>query len=307
VIARRAHAEPWVSDPHELGQLIDWKDSKGPSIGTRLSPGVYHLLTVIAVTHTENGQRANKMWERWDIDCTDGISEFDGRRLHCQLEQLAVNSLSLPQTGPLVSINKFSTFDNTITNVQAHWEDGRLDFSVVQQAGLFTKDATPMQVEIRFNWTDTTMHLLSLHAVASQRDGTLDGKGGTRLTSFDYSVPEYSFAVNVPMTFQGMNEAGVRLWREMERSLSSEDQAVWADLAKNHKSEFVPNQQTMEARMKAVVPNATSNSALPAEQNEKLHAVMAAATVDVFRERLGRSTMSRDGQMKIVAFLSTHL
>jgi hypothetical protein len=154
------------------------------------------------------------------------------------------------------------------------------------------------------------MYLVSFDGTGWERDADFTHKGQTKLVSFHYTVPEYTFALNVPLVFQGMNSAGVRAWREMEGTLSSDDQQVWAGLAQ-HRDEFSTDAKQVEAQGAAAIGQTASapdgKDPLTPEQDRKLKAVFFEAMIRRFRERLSSSPMSHDGQQKILVFLTNHL
>jgi hypothetical protein len=132
-----------------------------PTIGTRNDKGWHQLLAEVGVVHTENGKPADKLWERWKIDCSN--QDHGLGKPFCTFDTLSVSSLlSLPTSGPWVRTFSGSTSDGTVPKVNLNWDGGEIDFSVAETAGLFTKETSDTEVQQRFRWVGDIAYLVSL-------------------------------------------------------------------------------------------------------------------------------------------------
>src|SRR5438093_5073935 len=65
-----APGRPWVSEPMDWGQVIDWEDGQYLRIGYR-SDSINAFASEFAVTHSENGKAAEAVREQWVLDFTE--------------------------------------------------------------------------------------------------------------------------------------------------------------------------------------------------------------------------------------------
>jgi hypothetical protein len=279
----RPRAQPWESDPQEAGALIDWKNS-GPRIGERIGQH-YFIQTELGVIRTLDGKPDNPGWERWTIQCSSGSDERDPG---CVVQRVRIVSGISFSGGPWLTTDFFGTSDKTLQNLRLNWDDGAIDFSMNE----FTRP--PTEVAVRFECKDRFIHLLSLDANGWGEDVDHDHKGQTKLVPLHFTVPEYTSVLNVPLVFLGMHSAGTRAWREMEATLSPNDQRAWSDVARDQENADIGSETTRYSQ-ELNFQERLAQSPMSSDSQQQL------------RERLAKSPMSREGQQKIVSFLETHL
>ncbi|MDA1304862.1 MAG: hypothetical protein O2999_11285 [Nitrospirae bacterium] len=174
----------------------------------------YNLTFNFGVEQWENDKRAEKMNERWLLQCVYPDNLAKNVSTWCHLDRT-----KFMQFGDEVFASSHDHYvsDGTLKLMDVDWERGILDLSVVH------KDKTTTEVKIRMTIQNQSIYLDSFEAFAISRGLFPDSP----MTVIEFRIPKYTYTLNVPIKMLGLRSEEDKKLEDMVASLSQQDQKAW--------------------------------------------------------------------------------
>ncbi|MFQ5818225.1 MAG: hypothetical protein ACE5H2_09775 [Terriglobia bacterium] len=277
--------KPWVDLPY-LGFIS--KDN----------PPHYQIIFDFAIEQWENGKRTTHRYQLWYLTCEYPPTWYWQRKnqTHCTLERTVIDRWDRPDIGlqSVVTVHRHDTDDGTLVLRQVDWEKRILDFGVV-----YPLDPTPTEVRIRLKYNDNNIFLDSFEAMTIHRGLFPDMK----MSVIEYKIPEYTYAMEVPIQMKGYkSEEGKRL-DEVIASLGENDRRIWSRLKEDPQLLPIPDEKTLRKILPSYDQMLKEKRQPPPVEWSKVVRFM----LDALREKLVRAGLSEDAQRKILDLFSEEL
>ena len=228
----------------------------------------YDLTFYFGIEQWEDGKLTTHRRQQWELHCSYPEPATNRQNTWCSLKRVVINEELTPGSGAIIGTTKHDSSDGTLRLINADWERGRLDFTIVYS------DRGTTEVMLGMKREGNIFYLDSFKATAITR-GTFVL---TPLTTIEYRIPKYTYTLNVPVVMRGLKSTGAKEWDEMVATLSKEDQKAW--------EEFWANISTRCKNLNKIF----------AEQPKKLDLVFA----EELTKCLPNSKISAAGQKKII-------
>jgi hypothetical protein len=214
-----AREAAWETEPFDLGDYIRLPESDvSRSVGTHSNNGTHSINFRTGIEQWEDGVKASQRRQIWHLRCNAPSAYTKRRDVYCSLERTIIDTGNGVWNPYVFTANHYID-DGTLRLRQLDWNAGILDLTV-----LFDSDETA-EVSIRLRRDTLIYRLISFEAAAIHRSGV-----GGEVTTVKYRIPEYTYAINVPIEVPGLSDAGLKAWDALFRSLPAPDQRAWASI-----------------------------------------------------------------------------
>lgn len=294
----RRPGEPWVSEPLDLGEVIDWDADRGPWAGFRRISGTtasYNLtLHNLAVEQFEDGKPATRLWDRWSITCREPSA--GGPRVYCNITILKI--INWGRSGPTVTSADYSTVDDSLAVLRADWSAGALDLRMQYPFG------DREDIELRFDYDGNTIYLKSLRGLQIVRSSSQDD----RLVNVEHRLAPYTKTLNVPLEMRGLKSAGSRRWHAWLSSLTEDDRSAWRELSARRAS--IPEASNeIETRVRALVKDYDAVSEgkreMTPEEDRAINRIVREVSIRNLQQFFAASKLSTDAQRRALEIVRT--
>lgn len=308
----------WISYPEETGQSIDWGDGKGHMLaftGTRKPDKqgkVQHELNLynLGIDHWEDGKLVDDLWERWSLKLADPSfsPRITGKGPHGTLERMIFSRSWGKDNTAAVDVRNYSTTDGDFKILRLDWKKCELDFQIVTMAG-----DPPIECEVRWTEDNSRDSIIAFAYLNSFRGlVTIRTLINKQLVSIEYRPTEYSHVLNLPMEMKGMKTAGQKLWNELVRSLSVEDQMAWYELRQHRNAWHIPTEDEIIEAVRRKHPEVkVADLKSKKEPTKELLEKLADASFELAQSNtlafFANSKLSAAGQKTLTDFLKKDL
>lgn len=204
-----------LAQSEELGPIIG-------NINIDGSHSSYRLNFDFGIEQWEGGKLSTHRRQQWVLQCDYPELVTNRPNTWCSLKRVVIDEELTPRSGAIIGAHWHYSSDGTLKLLNADWERGRLEFIIVYS------DKSTTEVMLRMKLKGNIIYLDGFKAMAIAR-GRLSGT----ITTIEYKIPQYTYALNVPVMMQGLRSMGDKEMDEMVASLSKEDQKIWEDFWAN--------------------------------------------------------------------------
>jgi hypothetical protein len=176
---------------------------------------------------------------------------------------------------------EYYSSDGTLRLLNADWQRGRLDFTVVHS------DKSTIEVMLRLKSTDNVIYLDSFKATGIAR-----GLLSDTMTTIEYRIPKYTYMLNVPVQMRGLRSLEDKKWDDMFATLSRQDQYSWKKVQLENCKDV-----DGDAVLRKKLPNYQGGKLTPDEER-----IIMDLVIDQWAKCLSNPGVSADGRGKIIKF-----